>query len=73
MAAMWNENKKKATVLGGRTKPSVELPAGVYEITVIVAIDGEPQYYSRQFIVGDAADDLTWVKPIPGKKKPQKK
>ncbi len=73
MIATWDENKKKAIVLGDRTKSSVELAKGIYKITVSIAVDGEPQYYSRQFIVGDTADDLAWVKPIAGKKTPQKK
>lgn len=73
MIAMWDENKKKAIVFGDRTKSFVELPKGIYEIIAIIAVDGEPHNYSRQFIVGDAADDLTWVKPTLGKKRLQKK
>lgn len=73
MIATWDENKKNAIVLGDRTKPSVGLSNGIYEITFIIAVDGEPQYHSRQFIIGDAADDLIWVKPIYNKKKPKKK
>lgn len=68
MIAMWDESKKRAVVLGDKTKSSVELPKGIYAILIAIAIDGEPQYYSRQFIVGDTADDLTWVKPIRRKK-----
>jgi len=70
---MWDENKKKAIVLGDKTKPSEELPKGIYELVLIIAVDGEPQYYSIQFIVGDTADDLTWVKPTLRKIKPRKK
>ncbi len=68
MVAMWNESKKKAIVLGDKTKPSVEIAKGIYTFSVFVAIDGDPQDYSRQFIVGDTADDLAWVKPVPRKK-----
>jgi hypothetical protein len=73
MIATWDDNKKKAIVLGDRTRSFVELSKGIYEIITIIAIDGEPQNYSRQFVVGDTADDLTWVKPAPVKKRPQKK
>ena len=68
MIVMWDESKKRAIVLGDQTKSSVELLKGIYAIIVTIAIDGEPRYYSRQFIVGDTADDLTWVKPVPHKK-----
>jgi hypothetical protein len=71
MVAMWDGNKKRAIVPGDKTKSSVELSAGIYEITVIIAVDGEPQKYSRQLIVGNTADDLTWVKPTLGKKRHQ--
>jgi len=73
MIAMWDENKQKAIVLGDETKPYVEFSKGIYEILVIIAVDGEPENYIRQFIVGDIADDLTWVKPTPHKKRSQKK
>ena len=68
MLAMWDDNKKVAIVPGTRTKPKVELSAGIYEFIICVAVDGEPQYHSRQFVVGNTADDLTWVKPVPRKK-----
>jgi len=73
MIAMWDENKKKAIVLGDNIRPPVELSAGIYKITIIIAVDGEPYNYSRQFIVGNVADDLTWVKPTSDKKGSQKK
>ena len=60
-----------AIVFPNRTKPSTDLVKGIYQIDVIVAVDGEPNIYSRRFIVGDDADDPTWVKPILGKKNPQ--
>lgn len=68
MIAMWDESKKRAIVPGDQRKPHEELAKGIYEIIVTVVTDGEPQFYSRQFIVGDTADDLTWVKPVPHKK-----
>lgn len=73
MIAMWDKDKKKAIVLGDKTKPSEELSKGIYEVRLIIAVDGEPEYYSIQFIVGDTADDLTWVKPTLRKIKPRKK
>ena len=68
MIAMWDEGKKKAIVPGDQIRSYEELAKGVYEIIVTIVTDGEPQFYSRQFIVGDTADDLTWVKPVPHKK-----
>ncbi len=68
MIAMWDEGKKKAIVPGDRNKPSVELSVGIYLIEAIFVVDGEPQKEFRRFIVGNTADDLTWVKPIPRKK-----
>jgi len=72
MIAMWDEDKKKAIVPGDRARSSVELSGGIYRILIIVVVDGEPQKYSRQFVVGDIADALIWVKPTPDKKGSQK-
>ena len=61
MIAMWDNNKKKAIVPPDKTKSPFELGEGVYQIQVIVALDGDPRIYIRQFIVGKNADDLAWV------------
>ncbi len=63
MVAMWDDTKKKAIVLGDKARDSVELPAGVYRIEVIFLKEGQPIKEFREFIVGDKADDLVWVKP----------
>ncbi len=63
MVAMWDDTKKKAIVLGDKVRNLVELPAGVYHIEVIFLMEGQPIKEVREFIVGDKADDLVWVKP----------
>lgn len=63
MIAMWDESKKKAIIPGDRIRTSEEISNGVYQIEVIFAVDGEPQKEFRQFIVGNTADELAWIKP----------
>lgn len=60
IVAMWNENGKVAIVPGDNDRGQVELPKGVYRIDANFVVDGEPQKKSREFIVGDAADNLNW-------------
>ncbi|HUX49068.1 MAG TPA: hypothetical protein VMV76_07965 [Dehalococcoidia bacterium] len=67
MVAMWNESKRVAVVPGDRLKGEVELPKGAYRIEVIFVVDGEPQKRFREFIVGDSADELSWVRQVGGK------
>ncbi|OGO02590.1 MAG: hypothetical protein A2Y91_01000 [Chloroflexi bacterium RBG_13_54_8] len=63
MVAWWDDTKKKAIVLGDKVRDSTELPAGVYRIEIVFLIEGQSINEAREFIVGDKADDLIWVKP----------
>ncbi|MBM2831950.1 MAG: hypothetical protein HW414_1002 [Dehalococcoidia bacterium] len=63
MVAMWDDKKKKAIVLGDKIRGPVELSAGVYRLEIIFLMEGEPIKEFREFIVGDKADDLVWIKP----------
>jgi len=67
MVAMWNESKRVAVVPGDRLRGEVELLKGAYRIEVIFVVDGEPQNRFREFIVGDSADELSWVRQVGGK------
>lgn len=67
MVAMWNESKRVAVVPGDRLRGEVELPKGAYRIEVIFVVDGELQKRFREFIVGDSADELSWVRQVGGK------
>jgi hypothetical protein len=67
MVAMWNGSKKVAIVPGDKIRAAIELPKGIYGIEAIFVVDGEPQKRFREFIVGDTADNLTWVKQVPHK------
>lgn len=67
MVAMWNESKRVAVVPGDRLRGEVELPKGAYRIEAIFVVDGEPQKRFREFIVGDSADELSWVRQVGGK------
>jgi hypothetical protein len=60
IVALWNENGKVAIVPGDNDRTQVELPKGVYRIDATFVVDGEPQKRSREFIVGDTTDNLTW-------------
>ncbi len=63
IVAMWDEKKKKAIVLGDKIREPLELPTGVYQIEIIFFVEGQQIKDFRNFIVGDKADDLIWVKP----------
>ncbi len=63
MIAMWDSEKKKAIVVGDKSRNSVELSAGIYRIEVIFLVEGQPIKEFREFIVGDKADDLVWITP----------
>jgi len=63
MIAMWGNEKKKAIVLGDKSRNSVDLSAGIYRIEVIFLVEGHPIKKFREFIVGDKADDLVWITP----------
>lgn len=58
----WDNSKKGALTLGDRTKKPQEIPPGRYRAQIIVTIEGEPLKFFRQFVVGDKADDLVWLK-----------
>jgi len=65
MVASWDEKKGKAIVLGDEVRDSVELPAGFYRIEIIFLVEGQPKKELRDFIVGNKADDLVWIKQPP--------
>lgn len=67
MIAMWNERKKAAVVPGDRLKGEVELPKGIYGVQVLFVVDGENQNRFREFIVGEGADELRWVRQVHSK------
>ena len=71
MVAMWNEGKKVVIVPGDRLRGEVELPKGIYRIDAAFVVDGEAEMEFREFIVGDSADELTWVRQVPRKKTPR--
>ncbi len=62
MVTQWDDTKKKAIVLGDEVRDLVELPAGVYRIEIVFLMEGQPIKEFREFIVGDKADDLVWIK-----------
>jgi hypothetical protein len=62
MIAMWDDAKKKAIVLGDTVRGSVELSAGLYRMDIIYLVDGQPENEFREFIVGENADDLVWIR-----------
>jgi len=64
MVAMWNESKKVAVVPGDRLRAEVELTKGVYRINAAFVVDGETEMEVREFIVGDTADELNWVRRV---------
>lgn len=59
----WDTQKGKAVVLPDRLREELPLESGQYRVKVIFSVDGEPKMSSRQFVVGEKADDLTWIKP----------
>jgi hypothetical protein len=62
MIAMWDDAKKKAIVPGDTVRGSVELSAGLYRMDIIYLVDGQPENEFREFIVGENADDLVWIR-----------
>lgn len=63
MIAMWDNNLKGAIVLGDLLRKELLLRKGYYTVQILIFIDGEPVEESRQFVVGEKADDLIWTKP----------
>ena len=63
MVARWDTQKKKACVLPDRTKPELILESGQYKVDIIFLVDGEEKIETRQFVVGQEADDLKWITP----------
>ena len=63
MIASWDDTKKKAIVLGDEIRNSLELSANTYRLEVIFLVEGQPMKEFRNFVVGDAADDLVWIRP----------
>jgi hypothetical protein len=67
VVATWDATLKKAMVLGDEVRESEYLPANVYKIEIIFLVEGQPIKEVREFIVGNTADDLIWVKQIKNK------
>lgn len=63
MIAMWDNNLKGAIVLGDLLRKELLLRKGYYTVQIMIFVDGEPVEESRQFVVGEKADDLIWTKP----------
>ena len=61
MVAMWDDEKKKAMLIGDRLRSPTELSAGRYRMMIIYLVDGEPENEFRDFIVGKSADELVWI------------
>lgn len=64
MVAMWNDSKKVAIVPGDKIRGLVELPEGIYRIEAVFVVEGEAQKRFREFVIGNSADELTWVKQV---------
>ena len=62
MIAMWDDKEKRATVLGDTLRTPIKLSTGVYRLEIIFLVEGKPQQEFRQFVVGEKADDLVWIK-----------
>lgn len=64
MIAEWNDKKKKAIVPGDKVRSGIELSAGLYRMDIIYLVEGQPEKEFREFIVGNNADDLVWIKKV---------
>lgn len=64
MIVQWDAQKKQAIVLHDRLMSEFPLNTGQYIIDISLFVDGEPRIISRQFVVGQRADDLSWINPI---------
>ena len=63
MVVSWDFQKKKAVILGDRLRQPLLLDEGCYRADIIIFVDGDPKTISRQFVVGQNADDLIWASP----------
>ena len=59
----WDTQKDKAFIPPDRLREELPLESGQYRVHVIFLVDGDPKISSRQFVIGEKADDLTWIKP----------
>lgn len=63
MIVRWDTQKNKALIPPDRLRTEYPLDAGQYRVDVSLIVDGDPIIVSRQFVVGQKADDLSWIKP----------
>ena len=63
MVVKWDSQKNKAVILGDRLRQPLLLDEGYYRADIIICVDGDPKTISRQFVVGQNADDLIWASP----------
>lgn len=63
MIVQWNAQKNKALIPPDRLREEFALGAGHYQVDIILSVDGDPMLVSRQFVVGQKADDLSWINP----------
>jgi len=71
IVARWDESQKKAIIPKTRLKQTLLLDAGCYRADIMILVDGKPRIVSRQFVVGENANDLIWASknsPISDKK-----
>ena len=63
MVVRWDSQKNKAVIPGDRLRQPLLLDEGYYRADIIIFVDGDPKTISRQFVVGQNADDLIWASP----------
>ncbi len=62
MIVRWDIQKKKALIPPDRLRTEYPLDSGRYIVDISLIVDGDPTIVSRQFVVGQKADDLSWIK-----------
>lgn len=62
IVAQWDTETGKALIPPDRIREGFSLDVGQYQVDIILSVDGEPKIISRQFVVGQKADDLSWIK-----------
>lgn len=63
MIVRWDTQKNKAIVPPDRLRAEYPLDAGQYKVNISLIVDGDPTLVSHQFVIGQKADDLSWIKP----------
>ncbi len=59
--ARWGVEKKKAFVPESLVSKKYDLQEGYYHAEILLLVDGEPQNFTRRFVVGKNSDDLAWA------------